>query len=100
MEFQNIGIWQKEWDKFNSLSTSAKAFIKSKGSVEKPQPFMELFILPWPGDWQKQLQQLNEAIKRHHKRNQSTNILSAKLRQFQLMIFFVSWNHYNFWGCR
>jgi hypothetical protein len=84
MEFQNIGVQQMEWDKFNRLSSYAKAFTKSKGSsLEKTQPFMDLFILLWSGDWKKQLQQLNEAIERDYKKNQSTNILSAKLRQFQ-----------------
>jgi hypothetical protein len=27
-----------------------------------PQPFFDLFLLLWPGDWKKQLAQLNEAI--------------------------------------
>jgi hypothetical protein len=36
MEFQNIGLHQIEWDKFNSMSSYAKAFTKSKGnSLEK-----------------------------------------------------------------
>jgi len=84
MEFQNIGVLQMEWDKFNMLSSYAKAFTKSTGNgLEKPQPFMDLFILLWPGDWKKQLQQLNEAIERDYKKYPSTNILSAKLRQFQ-----------------
>ncbi len=39
MEFQNIGVWQMEWDKFNRLSSYAKAFTKSKGnSLEKLTP--------------------------------------------------------------
>jgi hypothetical protein len=48
---------------------------------------MDLFILLWPGDWKKQLQELNEEIEQDYKKNQSTNILSAKLRQFQQMNF-------------
>jgi hypothetical protein len=36
MEFQKIGLHQIEWDKFNSLSSYAKAITKSKGnSLEK-----------------------------------------------------------------
>jgi len=90
-----------EWDKFNRLSSYAKAFTKSKGnSLEKSQPFMDLFILLWPVDWKKQLQQLNEAIERDYKKKQSINILSAKLRQFQQTNFLFHWNHCHFWGCR
>jgi hypothetical protein len=52
-----------DWDNFNKLSTYAKAIKKTNQMMKYPHPFMDLFILLWPGDWNKQLQQMNEAIK-------------------------------------
>jgi hypothetical protein len=53
IEFQNIGIREMDWDKFNRLSSYAKASVKNKLNDEKPHPFMDLFLLLWPGDWKK-----------------------------------------------
>jgi hypothetical protein len=90
MEFQNIGVQQMEWDKFNRLSSYAKAFTKSKGSsLEKPQPFMDLFILLWSGDWKKQLQQLNEAIERDYKKKSKHKHSVRQIKAVSANGFFV-----------
>ncbi len=38
-----------------------------KKNIEMPQPYFDLFFSLWPGDWKKQLAQLNEAIERDYK---------------------------------
>jgi hypothetical protein len=54
-----------DWEKFDALSEYAKASAKKKlASVEKPHPYLDLFLLLWPGDWRKQLHQLNCAIEK------------------------------------
>jgi hypothetical protein len=62
-EFQNIRFQEMDRDKFSRLSSYAKASTENKISAENPQPFIDLFLLLWPGDWKKELQQMNKVIK-------------------------------------
>jgi hypothetical protein len=51
-----------DWRKFDDLASYAKPSLKKESSSERPYPFLELLLLLWPGDWKKQLSQLNAAI--------------------------------------
>jgi hypothetical protein len=48
--------------RFDDLVLYAKSSLKKESSSERPYPFLELLLLLWPGDWKKQLSQLNAAI--------------------------------------
>jgi hypothetical protein len=68
VEFENMGVRDMDWEKFDTLSEYAKASAKKKeASIEKSHPFLDLFLLLWPGDWRKQLHQLNCAIEKDFK---------------------------------
>ena len=61
-EFSSIGIRNVNWEKFKSLWTKDKAT-----RSEVPQPYLDPFLTVWPGDWKKQLIQLNKVIEREYK---------------------------------
>jgi hypothetical protein len=70
VEFENMGVRDTDWEMFDALSEYAKASAKKKEeSVEKPHPFLDLFLMLWPGDWRKQLNQLNYTIEKGFSRS-------------------------------
>jgi hypothetical protein len=55
---------------FDALSEYAKASARKKEeSIENPHPFLDLFLILWPGDWRKQLNQLNYTIEKDFSRS-------------------------------
>jgi hypothetical protein len=52
---------------WTALASFAKTSIKIQPAMERPHPFLDLFLTLWPGDWREQLQQLNSIIKRDYK---------------------------------
>jgi len=63
VEFPKLGVRDMDWRKFYELSSFAKTSLKKESAVKnRPYPYLELFLLLWPGDWKKQLEQLNAAI--------------------------------------
>jgi hypothetical protein len=58
-EFESLGIRTMDWTQFRELCNMAKS---GKMKDRMLQPFFGIFLLLWPGDWKKQLAQLNEAI--------------------------------------
>jgi hypothetical protein len=66
IEFSSIGVREMEWGKFDALASYAKASTKSQLTMERPFPYLDLFITLWPGDWRSQLQQMNCAIERDY----------------------------------
>jgi hypothetical protein len=58
-----------------------------------PQPYYDLFLSLWPGDWKKQLAQLNDAIERDDK-TKSKNTVGVRciraLTKKRFFIFFVT----------
>ncbi len=63
-----MGVQDMDWENFDALSEYAKASTKKKlESVEKPNPYLDLFLLLWPGNWRKQLHKLNCAIEKDFK---------------------------------
>jgi hypothetical protein len=68
-EFSSIGVRDFDWENFRRLSSNIKS---SKKTTETVQPYLELFLLLWPGDWKKQLIQLNDEIQKDFK-NKSKN---------------------------
>ncbi len=65
IEFPTIGVREMEWGKFADLAAFGKASLKGKVAMERPQPYLDLLLTLWPGDWVKQLQQLNSAIEKN-----------------------------------
>jgi hypothetical protein len=53
--------------KNDAIESFAKASIKSQPAMKRPQPFLDLFLTLWLGDWREQLQQLNSVIERDYK---------------------------------
>jgi hypothetical protein len=83
LQLHNIGIREMEGDKFNRLCFYAKVSVKSKSNEEKPHLFIDLFLLLCPGDWKKQLQQMNEPIEREFKRVQKKSRHKHSVRHFK-----------------
>ncbi len=52
-----------DWMKFHELHNIAKS---GKKIDRVPQPFFDLFLLLWPGDWKKQLVQMDEATAKNY----------------------------------
>ncbi len=65
IEFPTIGVREMEWGKFADLAAFGKASLKGKVAMERPQPYLDLLLTLWAGDWVKQLQQLNSAIEKN-----------------------------------
>jgi hypothetical protein len=57
--------------------------------IKKPHPFMDLFLLLWPGDWKKQLQQMNEAIERDFKKKSKHKHSVRQIKPVSAYEFFV-----------
>ncbi len=66
VEFPTIGVREIEWGKFSDLAAFGKASVKGKPTMERPQPYLDLCLTLWPGDWRSQLQQLNSAIEKDY----------------------------------
>jgi hypothetical protein len=47
---KKIGLWDLGWDRFNTLSSYAKASIKYKSCNKKLNQLWIVFLL-WPCDW-------------------------------------------------
>ena len=62
-EFESLGIRSMDWAQFDELKKMAKS---GKKKDKMPQPFFDLFLLLWPGDWRSQLAQLNDSIVRDY----------------------------------
>jgi len=62
VEYPKVGIRDMDWRKFDHLASYAKSSLKKESSSERPYHFLESLLLLWPGDWKKQLSQLNAAI--------------------------------------
>jgi hypothetical protein len=85
-EYSSIGVRYVEWDKFMRLSSTKKS---SKKNGETLQPSLELFLMLRPGDWKKQLIQLNDEILKDHK-NRSKNKAGARpIRPVSQEEFFI-----------
>jgi hypothetical protein len=85
-EYSSIGVRDVEWDKFKRLSSTIKS---SKKNGETLQPYLELFLMLWPGDWKKQLIQLNDEILKDYK-NRSKNKAGARpIRPVSQKEFFI-----------
>jgi len=89
VEFKNIGIREMEWEKFDALASFVKASMKSKPAMERPHPFLDLFLTLWPGDWRQQLQQLNLAIERDYKSKSKHKHSIRKIKAVSANEFFV-----------
>ena len=50
---------------------------------------MKLFLLLWPGDWKKQLQQMNEAIERDYKKKCKHKHSVRQIKPVSAYDFFV-----------
>ncbi len=50
---------------------------------------MDLFLLLWPGDWNKQLQQMNEAIDRKYKKKSKHKHSVRQIKPVSPYEFFV-----------
>jgi len=85
-EFSSIGVRNINWDRFNNLSSIIKF---SKKDAEIPQPFLELFLLLWPGDWKQQLAQLNEEILKEYRTKSKNKVGVCPIRPVTQREFFV-----------
>jgi hypothetical protein len=85
-EFSSIGVRNINWDRFNNLSSIIKF---SKKDAEIPQPFLELFLLLWPGDWKQQLAQLNEEILKEYRTKSKNKVGVRPIRPVTQREFFV-----------
>ncbi len=57
--------------------------------MERPHPFLDLFLTLWPGDWREQLQQLNSIIKRDYKNKSKHKHSVRKIQVVSANNFFV-----------
>jgi hypothetical protein len=57
--------------------------------MERPYPFLDLFLILWPGDWRKQLQQLNSAIERDYKNKSKHKHSVRQIKAVTANEFFV-----------
>jgi hypothetical protein len=83
-EFSSIGIRNVNWEKFKSLWTKDKAT-----RSEVPQPYLDLFLTVWPGDWKKQLIQLNKVIESEYKTKSKNKAGVRRIKQVSEKEFFI-----------
>jgi hypothetical protein len=62
---------------------------KSKTDGEALQPFLELFLLLWPGDWERQLAQMNEEILKEYKMKSKNKVGVRSIRPVTPREFFI-----------
>lgn len=102
LEFKTLGIREVIWSKFQYLSEKLKKKSSTRGqnlfstptksnTTKLPTPFLDLFLALWPGDWQQQLHQMNDLIKKEQEksRKNQSNKNSRKVREVTPNEFFV-----------
>ena len=60
-----------------------------KKDGEAPQPFLDLFLLLWPGDWKQQLAQMNEEILKEYKTKSKNKFGVHSIRPVTPREFFI-----------
>ncbi len=85
-EFSSLGVRNVNWDCFTSLSSIIKY---SQKDAEIPQPFLELFLVLWPGDWKQQLAQLNDEIIQEYRTKSKNKVGVRSIRPVTQREFFI-----------
>jgi hypothetical protein len=85
-EFSSLGVRNINWEAFTNLSSIIK---KSKTDGEAPQPFLDLFLLLWPGDLKQQLAQMNEEILKENKMKSKNKVGDRSNRPVTPREFFI-----------
>lgn len=102
-EYKTMGIREIEWSKFQKLSDGLKQKVNASEEASSnlfnnpttkldsklPTPFLDLFLLLWPGDWQQQVQQCNFLIKKEQERARKNRIKLKKIREISENEFLV-----------
>ncbi len=90
---ESLGIRSMDWMQFQELRNMAKS---GKKKDRMPQPFFDLFLLLWPGDWKNQLSQLNEAMQKTMQPSQKIKCVFVILNPYQKAnssLFLASLSH-------
>ena len=100
-EYDNVGVRCVDWSNFVQLKQQIKnqSSKKRKCTMSSPkskrsdtcQPFLDLFLCLWPGDWKQQVEQLNLMIQKDYINKQKNGKNPKKLNLLLQTSFLSSW---------
>lgn len=67
IEYDKLGIRSMDFRKFHILDNKLRSFAINE---KLPTPFLDLFLILWPGDWRQQQNRMNIFLERNNKNNE------------------------------
>ncbi len=92
-ESSSIGIRNINWEKCNLLQAKNKV---TKSEIS--QPYLDLFLTLWPGDWKKQLIQFNKVIESKYNTKSKNKVGVCRSKKVTKKIFFIIFHIIIFFG--
>jgi diketogulonate reductase-like aldo/keto reductase len=90
-EYESLGIRSMAWLQFHELHNMAKSGKNKKERIT--QPYFDLFLLLWPGDWRNQLAQMNKAIAQDYAVKSKNKAGVRCIKPVSENEFFIFWYH-------